>query len=125
MKQQLMTQKNRWLSNISYTSKNKKWEANATAVLNGEMRMIMYSTVYKPKPFERITPKYFILNAQITYIYKKWDFYIGGENLTNFKIKTVILGADDPFGSNFDATMVWGPITGINVYGGLRYKLKK
>jgi outer membrane receptor for ferrienterochelin and colicins len=125
MKQQLMTQKNRWLSNISYTSKNKKWEANATAVLNGEMRMIMYSTVYKPKPFERITPKYFILNAQITYIYKKWDFYIGGENLTNFKIKTVILGADDPYGSNFDATMVWGPITGINVYGGLRYKLKK
>jgi len=36
-----------------------------------------------------------------------------------------IMAATDPLDPSFDATMVWGPITGINVYGGLTFTLKK
>jgi hypothetical protein len=66
-----------------------------------------------------------MLNAQITHIFKRWDFYLGGENLTNFKQKNPIIDAANPFGSNFDATRVWGPIIGINVYAGVRYSIKQ
>lgn len=125
VEQQVMTQKHRWLTNISYTSKNKKWEANVTGVLNGKMRMNMISLTYGPQMIDKLTPMYVMVNTQLTYIHKKWDFYIGGENIGNYRVKSVIVEADDPFGSFFDATMVWGPITGVTIYGGVRYKLKQ
>jgi hypothetical protein len=36
----------------------------------------------------------------------------------------VILAADEPFGEYFDASMVWGPVSGRLMYGGFRYKIK-
>lgn len=122
--QQVMVQKHRWLTNLSYKSQNKKWEANITGVLNGKMRMKMTSFTYGAKTFDSQTSIYPTVNAQVTYIYKKWDFYLGGENLTNYTLKNVIVDAQNPFESYFDATMVWAPINGITVYGGIRYKLK-
>jgi len=83
VKQQLMVQKHRWLTNLSFKSLNKKWEANITGVLNGKMRLKMTEFSSGPKTFNTISSMYATVNAQITYIYKKWDFYIGGENLTN------------------------------------------
>ena len=29
-----------------------------------------------------------------------------------------------PYHTHFDASMVWGPITGISVYGGIRVAIK-
>jgi hypothetical protein len=37
----------------------------------------------------------------------------------------VILGSDNPFGTDFDATQVWGPVMGIRVYAGIRLNLTK
>jgi aldehyde:ferredoxin oxidoreductase len=52
------------------------------------------------------------------------DFYIGGENLTNYFQKSVIVAADQPFSPYFDASLVWGPVTGSMFYTGWRFKLK-
>ena len=52
------------------------------------------------------------------------DFYIGGENPGSFYQKNVIVAAGQPFGSYFDASLVWGPVTGRMFYAGWRYKLK-
>jgi hypothetical protein len=46
-------------------------------------------------------------------------------NFSNFKQKNAIIDAENPFGNNFDATRIWGPIMGINVYAGVRYSLKR
>jgi hypothetical protein len=45
------------------------------------------------------------------------------ENLFNFTQKNPIYVAKDPFASGFDASMVWGPITGTMVYSGIRFKI--
>jgi hypothetical protein len=66
-----------------------------------------------------------MINAQITHIYKKFDFYIGGENLTNSVQKNPIIDAANPFSSKFDATDIFMPITGINIYVGIRYAIAK
>ena len=58
-------------------------------------------------------------------IYKKFDFYLGGENLTNSTQKNPIIDAANPFGSKFDATNIYMPITGINIYVGIRYAIAK
>jgi len=119
--QQVMIPRHRGFFNTGYITRNKRWEFNATISVFGESRLpgisptdaVFYSEIYP------------MLNAQITHVYKKWDFYIGGENLTNYKQKNAIIDAENPFGSSFDATQIWGPVMGINVYAGLRYSIKR
>lgn len=69
-------------------------------------------------------PIYANVNAQITRNFPKLEVYLGGENLTGFKQKNPIIGAENPFGPSFDAGRVWGPVTGATVYTGFRYKIK-
>jgi outer membrane receptor protein involved in Fe transport len=121
MQQQVMIPRQRGFFNVGYITRNKRWEYNTTISVFGESRLpgltptddVEYSEVYP------------MINAQITHVFKKWDFYLGGENLSNFKQKNAIIDAENPFGSNFDATRIWGPIMGINVYAGVRYSLKR
>ena len=71
----------------------------------------------------RRTPTVATLNAQITKVFSpKFEVYLGGENITNLRQSNPILGADDPFGANFDSTFVYGPIFGSMYYIGLRYR---
>lgn len=125
MQQQVMIPRHRGFVNLAYKTRNKRWEYDATLSVFGKSRLHhvalapgIHSTVNESEVYP-------MLNAQITHVYKKWDFYIGGENLTNFKQKDPIIDAENPFGSYFDATRVWAPIYGINVYVGVRYKIKQ
>ena len=49
--------------------------------------------------------------------------YFGVKNLTNLKQKNPILASDNPFGENFDSTIIYGPIFGRMLYSGLRFKI--
>ena len=51
--------------------------------------------------------------------------YVGGENLTNFKQKNPIIDAANPWGDNFDSTMIWGPVHGAKGYIGIRFNLAR
>jgi hypothetical protein len=53
------------------------------------------------------------------------EIYLGGENITNFKQLNPIIDSQNPFGQKFDATNVWGPIMGINIYGGFRFSIPR
>lgn len=54
-----------------------------------------------------------------------FSLYVGGENLTNYKIDDPIRHAHHPWSAAFDATQVWGPVTGAMTYVGVRFKLEK
>jgi len=69
-------------------------------------------------------PTYINLNGQISRNYPKLEVYVGGENLTGFKMKNPVISASQPFGPEFDAGRIWGPVTGATVYTGFRYKIK-
>ena len=75
---------------------------------------------------EATSPDFFLLSGQITKSWKDglFELYLGGENLLNFRQDNPILGSNDPFGNYFDASMVWGPIFGRNLYAGMRYKIQ-
>ena len=65
------------------------------------------------------------MNAQITKrLGKHWEVYAGGENLTNYKQQHPLVAASEPFGNDFDASMVWGPLSGIRGYVGFRFQMK-
>ena len=50
--------------------------------------------------------------------------YLGGENIGNYRQDRAILDSDNPFGTNFDASIVYAPIFGNMYYAGLRFKIK-
>lgn len=65
------------------------------------------------------------MNAQITRVFSSvFEVYVGGENMGNYTQSKVIVGVTNPFGTNFDASMVYAPIFGQMYYAGLRFKIK-
>ena len=113
----------------SYQTPLKKWQFDVTAQFNGISRMPDGFTAYGDFLGGHGTPKpitwYPQLMAQITKYFRTCSLYVGAENMTNFRQDGPIIGADDPYGANFDASMVCGPTTGWKVYVGFRYDLEK
>ena len=108
--------------NIAYSSR-KFWKFDFTINVQGEKRMPSLSENSIINQRSVSTPVFAIMNAQISKrIRQKWEFYIGSENIGNYKQSDPIIGASDPYGPEFDASLVWAPLFGIKVYAGMRYK---
>ena len=113
----------------SYQTPLKKWQFDVTAQFNGVGRMPDgfvatgdflggYGT---PKPYTW----YPQLMAQITKYFRTCSLYVGAENMTNFRQANPIVDSFNPYGTDFDASMVNGPTAGWKVYVGFRYDLEK
>ena len=108
----------RWkgLATVSYKPSPGLWQFDVTCQVNGSGRV--------PMGYEDF-PVYPQLSAQVTRWFRHVSVYVGGENLTNYRQPHPIIGADDPWGTNFEPTMIWGPVHGITAYAGLRVNLGK
>lgn len=132
-----MTSRYKGVLNLQYATNLNKWIFDFTASVNGPSRVYNFmkdlknddgSLVYK----NGMTPVFPLLYLQVTKRFKGVDVYLGGENLTNYRQKNVILGGvKDGHGhvsadqASFDASAIWGPLMGIKVYVGLRFTLWK
>lgn len=127
MRQQVMIPRHRGFVNLAFRSRNKRWEYDFTCSIFSPSRLPIQRDMNNDTLliFDMKSRMYPMMNAQITHIYKKFDFYIGGENLTNFRQRDPIIDASNPFGSKFDATNICGPLTGVNIYVGIRYAIAK
>lgn len=118
-----MINRNRFFSNFAYEWK--KFKFDFTFSYNGAKRLP--NTMSSPDQFKRssFSPGYPIMNAQITYLYKKWEFYFGGENIGNYTQSDPITAAREPNSPYFDTSYVWGPVFGSVYYLGLKWKIEK
>ena len=117
-----MTSRFKAVLNMQYTLPMNRWIFDFTAQLNGPMRLPRFAADAWGM---ETSPVYPVLYAQVTRKFRGLDIYVGGENLTSFRQKEAILGSDAPFGPNFNAGCVWGPLMGTMAYAGLRYTLWK
>lgn len=122
--QKPFTSKHRAFMNLAYEIKG--WKLDYTLNLNGPKRIP--STRDNPGIYQRdnYSPSFWIMNAQVSKTVGKKhpvDLYLGGENLGNYFQRDVIISPDQPFGTYFDASLVWGPVSGRMIYAGLRYKI--
>ena len=120
---------NRFFANISYETVTKdngaQWKFDLTFNNIGEQRLP--NTAENPTQYQLpiSSERYSLLNSQITKVFSNtFEIYAGGENLTNVQQENPILASDNPFGANFDSTIVYSPIFGRAIYAGLRFKIK-
>lgn len=120
-----LTSRHKGLITIGYSPFIGKWQFDATFTVNGGGVMPSpYITADGKPSWQEKYPAFCGLNLQITRNFRFWSIYLGGENLTNYRQKNPIIDATDPWGKDFDATMVWGPLQGAMVYFGVRINLQ-
>jgi outer membrane receptor for ferrienterochelin and colicins len=112
--QKSMVNQYKSLLSLGYATKFEKWKFDLTGQLNGPARI----------PGHGDSPAWFNLLGQVTKKFRKFDIYLGGENLTNFRQNDPIEEYWKPYHTHFDASMAWGPVAGISVYAGIRLMIK-
>ncbi|NHB69788.1 TonB-dependent receptor [Perlabentimonas gracilis] len=102
-----------------------KWQLDYTLHLNGGGRLP--NTNHLPEELYRgeSFPSFITMNAQVSKTIDRWDVYIGVENLTGYTQKNPIISSENPYSPFFDASMVWGPLTGRKFYIGFRYAINR
>jgi outer membrane receptor for ferrienterochelin and colicin len=127
-KQTPLTPKHRFFANASFqthqTAKGGNWKFDATFNYLGEQRFASTESYLNTIGLSEFSPSVSTLNAQVTKVFSpNFEIYVGGENITNVTQENPIVGSDNPFGTTFDTTYVYGPIFGSSYYAGLRYRL--
>lgn len=123
LREKPLTNRYKSLISTSYQTPLKKWQFDYTVQFNGGGRL--------PDPdllnplWEKEFKPYTIMNAQITKYFKTWSVYLGCENLTDFVQKNPIIDVQNPFGNDFDASLVWGPMHGRKIHLGFRWSLDR
>ncbi|SDY31128.1 TonB-dependent receptor [Hymenobacter psychrophilus] len=117
----VLVPRHRLFLNLAYATAFDKWRADLTVQGYGRRPLA-------PEPGtadlgRSLSPRYALLNTQITRAFKRWEVYAGVENLTNYRQRNPIQGAEAPFGPAFDAAMAWGPVYGRMSYLGMRFTL--
>jgi len=119
----------RFFANASYETdvtlgQTTQWKFDVT--YNWLSAQRFSSTLANSEAFQlpKESPTVGTLNAQITRVFSpRFEVYLGGENITNVRQNNPILGAENPFGPNFDTSFVYGPIFGSMYYAGLRFRI--
>ena len=119
---------NRYKGLVTMSYAPSTWQFDFTTQFNGDSRVPNLNgnatAVANHQNIER-SPFYVIMNAQITKKFgEHWEVYVGGENLTNYTQDYPIISASNPMSEDFDASMVWGPLSGIRGYLGVRFQIK-
>lgn len=120
-----LVSRNKGLINLAYETQNKKWRFDFTTQFDGAKKLASTLTHngVEENPDHR-SPAYAIINMQLTKVFRKFELYAGGENLTNYTQHDPIVSAQNPFDKSFDATDIWGPIMGAKIYVGFRMDIK-
>tara|TARA_A100001011_G_scaffold399585_1_gene508971 strand:+ start:761 stop:2986 length:2226 start_codon:yes stop_codon:yes gene_type:complete len=116
--------KNRFFVNLGLQSEispqGKQWRWDITLHNVGVQRLVKNQR----DGVNGLSPSFSLLNTQLTRVFsKKFEIYLGGENIGNYKQSNPIIGSENPFGIDFDAAQVYAPIFGGMVYSGLRFKI--
>lgn len=126
LQQKPLTPRNKGLFTLGWSPNMGLWQFDLSCAINGSGRMprpytLADGSLSWPERYKAFAQ----LNAQITRNFRHWAIYLGGENLTAYRQKNPVIGASDPWGPDFDATMVYGPLQGAMIYVGFRYNITK
>ena len=119
-----LTSRYKGLINIQYAVR--RWVFDATAQLNGPMRLPNLDGDMTKTELSPVYPMFF---AQVSYKVSNFTVYAGCENIANYiqgkngHGNLPIIGGENPYAPGFNSSVVWGPLTGIKGYVGIRLNI--
>jgi outer membrane receptor for ferrienterochelin and colicins len=121
--------KHRFFGNLEYEThigeKGRQWKFDYTFNWIGQQQLPNTASNPINDRLPEFSSSYSLMNAQITRTFSStFEMYIGGENIGNYTQEKAIFGSENPFGSTFDASIVYAPVFGQMYYAGLRFKIK-
>ena len=121
--------KHRYFANLAYAThiddKGHQWKFDFTYNWLGKQRLPNTASNPVADRLPDYSPSFSLMNAQITRTFSStFEMYTGAENLGNFQQNKAILGNENPFGTNFDTSIIYAPVFGQMFYAGLRFKIK-
>lgn len=127
--QRALQAKHRFFGNLEYETpvgeKGQQWKFDYTLNWIGQQQLPTTASNQEQDRLPEFSKSYSLMNAQITRIFSPtFEVYVGGENIGNYTQEKAILGSENPFGPNFDASIVYAPVFGQMYYAGLRFKIK-
>ena len=108
---------------MAYASNFEKWKFDVTWNYIGESRIPAHLIESKKLTFGN-SESFYLINTQITKRFRKFDVYLGGENLLSYMQENPIIDAAHPDDNVFDASLIYAPVMGRTIYAGIRYKIK-
>ena len=121
--------KHRFFANLEFKTHildlGQQWKFDVTYNWMGQQKLPNTASNPVSERFPEYSPSFSLFNAQITRTFSSiFEMYIGGENIGNYTQEKAILGSSNPFGPNFDSSVVYAPVFGQMYYAGLRFKIK-
>jgi outer membrane receptor for ferrienterochelin and colicin len=115
---------NRFFANAAWeTERNEKgaqWRWDWTFHALGKQRLV--NTVRDGSG--SYSEGYGLWNSQLTRAFtNNLEFYVGAENIGDYTQNNPIIGANDPFGIDFDTAQIYAPVFGRMLYAGFRWNL--
>lgn len=121
----LMVPTHRGFINFAYESKNHRWLYDLTLSVFGAQRLAKVMRPDGTFTEDNMSDVVPMLSGQVTHKFKRFEVYVGGENLLDYRLEDPIIDVENPFGERFDATRVYSSIFGVNVYAGFRFDIGK
>ncbi len=117
--------RHRLLSTFNYKTLDSKFQFDMNAHWYGPQTLP--NTQSNPEPHRRpdVSESFAVVNTQVKYNFPTLSVYVGCENIFDFRQLQPIIGWEEPFGAHFDASSVWGPTRGREVYIGMTWKIAK
>lgn len=123
-----LNSEHRMLFNIGYTTENyietEGWAFDLTLQWFGSKRIPSVFNSEGKLLNDPESPDFLIANTQITKRFSfGFDLYIGIENLFDVRQNDPIIDPFNPDSEYFDASLVWGPVSGRMAYAGIRLEM--
>jgi len=126
-RQKTLQPNQRFFGNAAYEThehEGRRWKFDATYNWLGRQWLPNTGTNPEVDRLPTRAPGFAQVHAQITRVFSgTFEVYAGAENIGNYRQEKAILGAADPFGPTFDASISYAPVFGRMFYAGLRYKI--
>jgi len=118
----------RLFNNTAYKTRKGKdgqrWLFDVTTLYTGSQRLV--ASGIDELDVNRDAKEFLIINSQVTRDFSKnFSLYVGIENLLNYRQNNPIVSAENPDNELFDASVVYAPIFGRNIYIGFRWDIGK
>lgn len=109
----------RMLNSIDWRNRLETSSITFIAQTNGPSRLPEHHRIYSDE-----SPVMTFFHVQYTKSYKLFEVYVGMKNVLDTRIQDPILVAENSEDQSFDASIIYAPMIGRTVYGGIRFNIE-